>query len=82
MNLKRHLAACLLDIAIGKTDVPPDWANPAHPLYRKGNWAKDNWRPIVCATTEAKLIWMLILKQVAPAVYGAVAPTMWRAIPG
>ena len=36
----------------------------------------------MCTTREAKLIWMLILKQVAPAVYGAVRPTMWGAIPG
>ena len=53
-NLKRHLDAGLRDIAIGKTDVPPDWANLVHPLYMKGNWANpDNWRPIVCATMEA-----------------------------
>ena len=38
-NLKRHLAARLWDIAIGKTDVPPDWANLVHPLYKEGNWA-------------------------------------------
>ena len=63
--------------------MPPDWANLVHPLYEKGDWANsDNWRPIVCATTEAKLIWMLILKQVAPAVYRAVPPTMWGAKPG
>ena len=36
----------------------------------------------MCATTEAELIWMLILKRVAPAVYCAVSPTMWGAIPG
>ena len=83
LNLKRHLAARPWDIAIGKTDVPPDWANLVHPLYKKGDWANpDNWRPIVGATTEAKLIWMLILKRVAPAVYRAIPPTMWGAIPG
>ena len=83
LNLKRHCAAPLWHIAIGKTDVPPDWANLVHPLYKKGDWANpDNWRPIVCATTEAKLIWMLILKRVAPAVYRAIPPTMWGAIPG
>ena len=82
LNLKRHLAARLWDIAIGKTDVPPDWANLVHPLYEKGDWANpDNWRPIVYATTEAKLIWMLIFKLVAPAVYGAIPPTMWGATP-
>ena len=83
LNLKRHLAAHLWDIAIGKTDVPPDWANVVHPLYKKGDRANpDNWRSIVCATTEAKLIWMLILKRVAPAGYRAILPTMWGAIPG
>ena len=83
LNLKRHLAARLWDVAIGKTDVPPDWVNLVHPLYKKGDWANpDSWRPIVCATRAAKIIWMLILKRVAPAVYRAIMPTMWGAIPG
>ena len=82
LNLKSQLAARLWDIAIGKTDVPPAWANLVHPRYKKGNWAnQDNWRPIVCSTTEAKLIRMLILRRVAPAVYRAVPPTIWGAIP-
>ena len=37
LNLKRHLAARLWDIAIRKTDVPPDWANLVHPLFKKGH---------------------------------------------
>ena len=83
LNLKRHLAARLWDNTMGKTDVPPDWANVVHRMYKKGDWANpDNWRPKVCATTEAKLIRMLISKRVAPAVYLAVPPTMWAAIPG
>ena len=83
LNLKRHLAERLWDIVIGKTDVPPDWANLVHPLYEKGDWANpDNWGPIVCVTEEAKLIWMLSLKRLAPAVYLAIPPTMWGAIPG
>ena len=82
LNLKRHLAARLSGLAIGKKNVPPGWANLVHPLYKKGDWANpDNWRPIVCATTEAKLIWMLIFKRVVPAVYQAIPPTMWGAIP-
>ena len=82
-NLKRHLAARLWDIAIRKTGVPPDRANLVHPLYKKGDWANpDNWRHIVCATTDANLIWKLILKRVAPAVYRAIPPTMWGGIPG
>ena len=57
LNLKRHLAARLWDIAIRKTDVPPDWPNLVHPLYKKGDWATpDNWRTMVCATTGATLI--------------------------
>ena len=36
----------------------------------------------MCATTEAELIWMLILKRAAPTVYRAIPPTMWGAIPG
>ena len=43
LNLKRHLAARLWDITIGKTDVPLDWANLVHPLYKKGDWTnRDN----------------------------------------
>ena len=83
LSLKRHLAARLWDVAVGKTDVSADWANLVLPLYKKGDWANpDNWTPIVCATTEAKLIWMLILKRLAPAVYRATPPTIWGAIPG
>ena len=37
LNLKRHLAARLWGIAIGKADVPPEWANLVHPLYKKGD---------------------------------------------
>ena len=83
LRLKRHLAVRLWDIAIGRADMPPDWANLVHPLYKKGDWANPaNWRPIVCATREAKLIWMLIIKRVAPVVYRAIPPTMWGATPG
>ena len=81
--LKMHLAARLWDIAIGRVDIPPDLANIVHPLFKKGQCTSpDNWRPIMCAITEAKLIRMLILKQVAPVVYRAIPPTMWGAIPG
>ena len=64
-------------------DVPPDWANLVHTFYKKSDWANpDNWRPIVGVTMEAKLIWMLILKPVAPVVHRAIQPTIWGAIPG
>ena len=82
-NLKRHLAARLWDIAIGKTDISPDWANLVQPLHKKGDGAnRDNRRPIVCATKEAKFIWMLIPRCIGPVVYQAIPTTMWGAIPG
>ena len=82
LHLKRHLTAGLWDMAIGRADIPPDGANLVHSLYKKGDWADpDNGRPIPCATTEAKLIRMLIMKRVAPVVYRAIPPTMWGAIP-
>ena len=57
LHPKGHLAPCLWDIAIGKSDMPPNWTNVVQPLYKRGHWAgQDNWRPIVCATTEEKLI--------------------------
>ena len=68
----------LWDRTIGRVDIPPNWADLVHPLHKKGNWENpDNWRPIVCATKDGKLIWMLILKRVAPVVYRAVPSTMW-----
>ena len=80
---KETLGRAPVEYAIKETDVPPHWANLVHPLYKKGDWANpDNRRHIVCATTKAKLIWMLILKRLAMAVYCAVPPTMWGAIPG
>ena len=48
---------------IRRADIPPDWANLVQPLYKKGDWATpDDCRPILCATIEARLIWMLIQK--------------------
>ena len=42
----------------------------------------DNWGLIVWATTGAKLIWMLMLNLLAPAVYRTIPPKTWGAIPG
>ena len=41
-----------------------------------------NWRPIVCATTEVKLVWTLILGSIAPAVFAHVPASMCRAMAG
>ena len=70
LPVKRRLAASLWDIVTGATPIPPEWANLVHPLYIKGDWAQPrNWQPIVCATTEVKLVWTLILGR----MWGAMA---------
>ena len=83
LPVKRRLAARLWDIVTGATPIPPEWANLVHPLYKKGDWAQPgNWRPIVCATTEVKLVWTLILGRIAPAVFAHVPASMWGAMAG
>ena len=83
LPVKRRLAARLWDIVTGATPVPPEWANLVHPLYKKGDWAQPgNWRPIVCATTEVKLVWTLILGRIAPAVFAHVPASMSGAMAG
>ena len=59
------------------TPILPEWANLVHPLYKKGDWVQPgNWRPIVCATTEVKLVWTLILGRIAPAVFAHMPASM------
>ena len=83
LPVKRRLAARLWDIVTGATPIPPEWANLVHPLYKKGGWAQPgNCRPIVCATTEVKLVWTLILGRIAPAVFAHVPASMWGAMAG
>ena len=62
LSVKQGLAARLWDSVMGATSFPPEWANLVHPLNKKGDWAQPgNRRPKVCATTEVKLVWTLIL---------------------
>ena len=83
LPVKRRLAARLWDVVTGATPIPPEGANLVHPLYKKGDWAQPgNWRPIVCATTEVKLLWTLILGRIAPAVFAHVPASMWGAMTG
>ena len=78
LPVKRRLAARLWEFAKGTTPVPPEWANLVHPLYKKGDWAQSGkWRPIVCATTEVKVVWTLIPGRIAPAVFAHVPASMW-----
>ena len=55
-HLLRILAHRLWDIFTGQT-----------PLYKKGDWANlDNWRPIVCAVMEVKIVWTILLRRIRP----------------
>ena len=83
LPVKRRLGARLWEVVTGTTPIPPEWANLVHPLYKKGDWAQPgNWRPIVCTTTEVKLVWTLILGRIAPAVFAHVPASMWGAMAG
>ena len=83
LHVKRRLAARLRNIVTSTTPIPPEGANLVHPLYKNGDWAQQgNWRPIVCATTEVKLVWTLILGRIAPAVFAHVPASMWGAMAG
>ena len=83
LPVKRHLTARLWDIVTGTIPIPPDWANLVHPPYKKGDWAQPgNWRPIVCATTQVKLVGTLIPGRIAPPVFAHMLPSMWGAMAG
>ena len=63
--------------------LPPDWANVVRPLYNKGDWANpDNWRPIVCAVTEVKIVWTVLLRRIRPHLDPHIPASLWGAIPG
>ena len=82
-NLLRILAHRLSDIVTGQTPLQPDWTNVVRPLYKKGDWAKpDNRRPIVCAVTEAKIVWTILLRRIRPHLDPHIPASLWGAIPG
>ena len=77
------LAHRLWDIVTGQTHLPPYWANAVRPLYKKGDWAyPDNLRPIVCAGTEVKVVWTILLRRICPHLYPHLPASLWGAIPG
>ena len=77
------LAERLLDIITGQTPLPPDWANLVRPLYKKVYWANpDNWRPIVCAVTEVKIVWTILLRRIRPRLELHIPANLWRSILG
>ena len=64
-HLLRILPDRLWDIVTGQTCLPPDWANVVRPLYKEGDPADpDNWRPIVCAVTEVKIVCTIFVRRI------------------
>ena len=54
-------------------------------LYKKGDHLRPgNWRPICCAVTDAKLVWMVIFGRIQRRLYaaGVIPDNMWGSVPG
>ena len=77
-HLLRILAHRLWDIVPGQTPLPLDWANVVCPLYKKGDWANpDNWCPIVCAVTDVKIVWTILLRRIRPHLDPHIPASLW-----
>ena len=75
------LAHCFWDIVTGQTFLPPDWANVVHPLYKRGDWANpDNSRPTVCAVTEVKVVWTILLRRIRPDLDPHILKPVWTPV--
>ena len=82
-HLPHILGHRLCDIVTGQTPLPQDWANVVCPLYKKGDWANpDNWRPIVCAVTEVKIVWTVLLRRIRPNLDPYIPASLRGAISG
>ena len=88
----QHVEAPELDGLAGRvTEVlrtgesPREWGGKVRPLYKKGEHLRPgNWRPICCAVTEAKLVWMVIFGRIQRRLYaaGVIPDNMWGSVPG
>ena len=88
----QHLEAPELDGLAGRvtevlrTGEPPvEWGGKVQPLYKKGDHLRPgNWRPICCAVTEAKPVWMVIFGRIQRRLYaaGVIPDNMWWSVPG
>ena len=75
----QHLEAPELDGLAGRVkqvlrtgEPPAEWGGKLRPLYKKGDHLRPgNWRPICCAVTEAKLVWMVIFGGIQRRLYAA-----------
>ena len=91
-EVHQHLGAPELDGLAGRvTEVlrtgepPKEWGGKVRPLYKKGDHLRPgNWRPICCAVTEAKLVWMVIFGKIQRRLYaaGVIPDNMWGSVPG
>ena len=82
-HLLHILANRLLDIVTGQTALPTDRRTAVHPLHKKEDCAnKDNLRPIVCAVTEVKIVWTILLRRIFPHLDPHIPADLWGAIPG
>ena len=74
-NLEAPELDCLADSVteVLRTGKPPaQWGGKVRPLYKKGNHLRPGyWRPICCATKEAKLVSMVILGRIQRLLYAA-----------
>ena len=64
----------------------PQWSGGARcsPCTRRGITSGRDWRPICCAVTEAKLVWMGIFGRIQRRLYaaGVIPHNMWGSVPG
>ena len=69
-----------------RTGEPPvEWMGKVRPLYKKGDHLRPgNWRPISCAVTEAKLVWMVVFGSIQRRLYAAgfIPDNMSESVPG
>ena len=69
-----------------RTGKPPaEWGGNVRPVYKKGDHRRPgNWRPICCAITEAKLVWMVVFGRIQRRLYavGLIPDDMLGSVPG
>ena len=64
---------------------PAEWGGKVRPLYKKGDHPRPgNWRPICCAVTEAKLVWIVIFGRIQWRLYDVrvIPDNMWGSVRG
>ena len=87
----QHLEAPELDGLVGRVTELLRTGEPrvesggmVRPLYKKGDHLRpENWRPICCAVTEAKLVWMVIFGRIQRRLYasGVIPDDIWGSVP-